>query len=288
MSVREGRLDPQTEALGDALSGAVAGMFSLLVMYPLDTFKSRQQLVGKVQHTSLIRYYDGLGIGLVSDGAQQASYYYFYTLLKKLYTQHYHTHPSTSAALTIGSVAGALNMILTSPLSTIHTRMQTCSLTSDDKPTVINTAKEIVQSKGVLGLWSGLRTSLILVVNPSITFFAFETLKRYLQKLLTGKAGGSISSGWLFLLGAVAKLIATMITYPLILAKTRLQTDKERKYRGIVHVFGQVMKQSGIFGVYAGMNSKLLQTCLSSAIKFAMKDVFDKFAFGLIVGNKVG
>jgi adenine nucleotide transporter 17 len=321
------KLDPEIAALADALAGAAAGVFSLALLYPLDTYKSRKQLMDKQRKPSktedqlalakqeieeikkgvepepavqfseeqlsfvksigtkeFFGWYDGIGIGLLSEGAQQASYYYFYTLLKKRFQAHYNKNPDTASSLIIGSIAGALNMIITSPLSTVHTRMQTHAVQHpNEQATIGSTVQEIVKKDGVTGLWRGLKTSLVLVVNPSITFFAFETLRKNLEKFLSGKEGGKISAGWLFILGAIAKLIATIVTYPLILAKTRLQADKLKQYRSFFHVWLKVVEKSGFVGLYGGMSSKLLQTCISSAIKFTMKDAFDDFAFKILL-----
>lgn len=293
-------LGPEVEAIGDAIAGAGAGVFSLLVMYPLDTIKTRntvKDINSKLNESKFSRkkagtiaeLYHGLGIGLIADGVQSAAYYYFYTLLRKMYIRRFECAPGTAASLGIGSLAGCLNMTLTLPLSTLHTRMQTAKLhVGKSKISLLETTKEILKDEGISGLWAGLRTSLILVINPSITFFAFETLKRALEKYFraSGKASNFVlNSYWIFILGALAKLIATIITYPLILVKTRLQTggDADGRYNGMRDVINRVYRKFGVKGLYSGMNSKLLQTCFSSAIKFAMKDVFEDASFLLLI-----
>jgi solute carrier family 25 (peroxisomal adenine nucleotide transporter), member 17 len=262
-------LSAEQSALGDAIAGASAGLFGLLIMYPLDTYKSRKQISNQSELKNL---YDGLGIGLISEAAQQAAYYFFYSWLKKKWMGK---SQSTIIALGVGAVAGVLNMALTSPLSTIHARMQTARFKRE--MSIIDHIKEIWKKEGILGFWSGFSTSVILVINPSITFYCFESLKKYAAKFT------SLGSGWLFLYGALAKLIATVITYPLILAKTRLQTDKEKVYKGILDLYVKIVRANGFKGLYSGMNSKLLQTCISSAIKFMMKDLFDGLAFFIVL-----
>jgi hypothetical protein len=82
------KLDSETEALGHAMSGGLAGMATLLLLYPLDTIKTRAQVrssssVARVQTLKdLFGYYDGLGAGLLNSGVNTAVYYYFYSLLK--------------------------------------------------------------------------------------------------------------------------------------------------------------------------------------------------------------
>jgi hypothetical protein len=280
-------LDPQYEALADAIAGAGAGVFGLLVMYPLDTYKSRKQISATATFTNnfnIRQWYDGLGIGLVSEAAQQAAYYYFYSILRRNWIGKYQQYPGTIAALGIGSVAGALNMIITSPLSTLHARMQTAAVRKEEKLNgIMDHVWNIWKNEGIAGFWSGISTSLILVVNPSITFFCFETLKRYAKVVLERNGKKNLTSGWLFIIGALSKLIATIITYPLILAKTKLQTDKNKVYKGLADLYRQIWKDYGFTGLYLGMNSKILQTCIGAAIKFMMKDLFDGFAIFLVL-----
>ena len=43
---------------------------------------------------------------------------------------------------------------------------------------MLETAREVIESEdGVFGLWRGLKASLVLVVNPAITYGAYERLK---------------------------------------------------------------------------------------------------------------
>jgi adenine nucleotide transporter 17 len=279
-------LDAQSAALADAIAGAGAGVFGLLVMYPLDTFKSRKQVQGVDPKVRFGNMYDGLGIGLISEAAQQAAYYYFYSLLRRNWVGKFGQSPGTIASLGIGSVAGAMNMIITLPLGTIHTRMQTAAARNEEKLNgVMEHVRNIWRNEGICGFWSGISTSLILVINPSITFFCFEVLKKYFKVFLAkgGKQALNLSSGWLFLIGAMSKLIATVLTYPLILAKTRLQIDKEKVYKGLFDLYRKIWISNGFTGLYTGMSSKLLQTCAGAALKFMMKDLFDGFAFFIVL-----
>jgi solute carrier family 25 (peroxisomal adenine nucleotide transporter), member 17 len=51
-----------------------------------------------------------------------------------------------------------------------------------------------------------------LVSNPTIQFFAYDKLKVFLEN---HKGSSKFSSWEIFLLGALAKAIATILTYPL-------------------------------------------------------------------------
>lgn len=76
------------------------------------------------------------------------------------------------------------------------------------------------RQEGVTSLWNGTVPSLMLVSNPAIQFMTYEAIKRRLHAL----HGDQNLSGLIyFFVGAVAKAVATMITYPLQLVQTKLR-----------------------------------------------------------------
>ncbi|GCB80172.1 hypothetical protein scyTo_0018030, partial [Scyliorhinus torazame] len=75
---------------------------------------------------------------------------------------------------------------------------------------VADAISQIVRKEGVLALWSSTIPSLLLVFNPAIQFMFYEGLKRHLMRGRT-----ELLSLEVFIIGAIAKAIATTVTYPL-------------------------------------------------------------------------
>jgi Mitochondrial carrier protein len=142
--------------------------------------------------------------------------------------------------LGIGIVAGSLTKLLTTPISNVVTRKQTSALTigqstsisaaesaqsrliSSKVPSTSQIAREILQQKGILGFWSGYSASLILSLNPSLTFLLFETFKR----LLLPRWRRENPPPWTtFLMAAISKACASSVTYPFSVAKARAQVS---------------------------------------------------------------
>ena len=73
--------------------------------------------------------------------------------------------------------------------------------------------KEIVDKEGVTGLWLGLKPSLVLTVNPAITYGVFERVKSLLL-LAKESVGGQLRlTPWQsFLVGALSKTLATIVS----------------------------------------------------------------------------
>ncbi|KAK0121792.1 hypothetical protein ONS95_010075 [Cadophora gregata] len=98
------------------------------------------------------------------------------------------------------------------------------SSSSRAEPTVADIASQIRSEKGLQGFWSGYSASLVLTLNPSITFFLYETFKRtLLPRAQRDDPGARIT----FLMAAFSKAIASAITYPFALAKARAQTSSK-------------------------------------------------------------
>ncbi|PHJ23876.1 mitochondrial carrier superfamily protein [Cystoisospora suis] len=81
-----------------------------------------------------------------------------------------------------------------------------------------------------------------------------------------------LSASEAFILGIVAKLCATLLTYPYLVVKTRAQTklhnvhDNSASFRCLV----TILETEGLRGLFAGLHSKLLATLASSAIMFSV------------------
>ena len=89
----------------------------------------------------------------------------------------------------------------------------------------LGVAREIIEEEGVTGLWLGLKPGLVLTVNPAITYGVYERVKgiMVLAQQKAGDTSGKLSPWATFLVGALSKSLATVVTYPYIMAKVRIQ-----------------------------------------------------------------
>jgi hypothetical protein len=122
--------------------------------------------------------YAGMNGSLLGVASTNFAYFYWYSTVRELYfkSQKVQAPPSTAVELLLGAVAGALAQICTIPVAVVTTRQQTQH--KAERKGLIDTARDVINSEdGVTGLWRGLKASLVLVVNPSITYGAYERLK---------------------------------------------------------------------------------------------------------------
>ena len=122
--------------------------------------------------------YSGINGSLIGVASTNFAYFYWYSVVRTLYlsTQSLPKPPSTAIELSLGAAAGAVAQVFTIPVSVVTTRQQTQP--KGDKKGLLDTGKEVINSDdGYSGLWRGLKASLVLVVNPAITYGAYQRLR---------------------------------------------------------------------------------------------------------------
>lgn len=125
--------------------------------------------------------YTGMSGSLLGVASTNFAYFYWYTIVRSVYASYRKSAApnSTAIELSLGAVAGALAQLFTIPVAVVTTRQQTAS--KEERKGLLATGKEVVEGPdGISGLWRGLKASLVLVVNPAITYGAYERLKESL------------------------------------------------------------------------------------------------------------
>ncbi|GAB1204133.1 hypothetical protein APSETT445_002782 [Aspergillus pseudonomiae] len=217
--------------------------------------------------------YSGMVGSLLGVASTNFAYFYWYSVVRSLYmaSKSVSKPPGTAMELSLGAVSGAIAQIFTIPVAVITTRQQTQP--KSEKKGLIETGKEVVNSEdGWTGLWRGLKASLILVVNPAITYGAYQRLKDVLFK------GRNNLKPWeAFLLGALSKAMATIATQPLIVAKVGLQSRPPPGREGKpFKTFGEVMRyiiqNEGALSLFKGIGPQILKGLLVQGLLMMTKE----------------
>ena len=278
--------ETQARALSDAISGTVAALLSLWSFYPLDVFKTIIQSTASVSTTAKL---DDLWAGIRWKSAHTAAsnfvYFYLYSWIQRVYLKH-NRQESPSILLRLLMAAGAAigNTFLTLPFDVISTRDQQQQQRANNHSSrscratqpllTINQTKRRRQTihqyvTRLLGYWKGLLPSLLLCANPSIHFTVFDSLR---HRILFRNKMHQRQLHWIeaFYLGAIAKLVATLATYPLIRAKMLLMT--ESSHCGLWNTLQQEYKERGCSGLYQGCRLQLIHTLLKSAFLMMVRE----------------
>ncbi|XP_060945482.1 peroxisomal membrane protein PMP34 [Limanda limanda] len=291
------------ESLVHAVSGAVGSVTAMTVFFPLDTARLRLQvdenrkakstpaiLAEIVKEEGLLAPYRGWFPVICSLCCSNFVYFYCFHSLKARLLKGKPSAPSTD--LIVGITAGIVNVLVTTPLWVVNTRLklQGSKFRNEDIRTtnyasILDAFAQIVRQEGVGALWNGTFPSLLLVLNPAIQFMIYEGLKRHLKKGVPRE----LSSIEVFLIGALAKAVATTATYPLQTIQSILRfgqysrsTDESKilsSLRSIKLLLLNRVRKYGMLGLFKGLEAKLLQTVLTAALMFLLYEKITSCTF---------
>lgn len=225
----------------------------------------------------ILGWYHGILSSIFGTAAQNFSYFYWYTIVKRVYAninKHIPNHkPSTIMELLLGALAAAISQMFTMPIGVITTQQQT----DKEHKNLYQLAKDVYTHDGITGFWRGLRVSMVLCVNPSITYGSYERLRQilYADKQYLGPLES-------FSLGVIAKSLATIATQPLIVSKAMLQkkTDTQEdsddiKFDSFTHALEHLWQTEKFKGLYKGIAPQLVKGVFVQGLLFMFKDQID-------------
>ncbi|KAE8282985.1 Peroxisomal membrane protein PMP34 [Larimichthys crocea] len=299
------------ESLVHAVSGAMGSVTAMTVFFPLDTARLRLQvdehrkakstpaiLAEIVKEEGLQALYRGWFPVICSLCCSNFVYFYCFHGLKANWLKG--RQSTSSSDLIIGIAAGIVNVLVTTPLWVVNTRLKLQGSNfrnADIRPTnysgILDAFMQIIRGEGVGALWNGTFPSLLLVLNPAIQFMIYEGLKRQLR----GGVPRELSFVEAFMIGAVAKMVATVVTYPLQTIQSILRfgqfnesTDKSKllsSLRTIKCLLVNRVRKNGILGLFKGLEAKLLQTVLTAALMFLLYEKIASCTFRIMGLNKI-
>jgi hypothetical protein len=242
----------------------------------------------------------------------------FLFFLAYSYLRNYRQRKSQSAKqlpmveeLLVGMIAGAFAKFFTTPIAQIVTRKQTATMVTAQPSNTPSSSRElsskdialqIIEEKGIAGFWSGYSATLVLTLNPAITMLLHEAM---LRAVVSRKNRDTPRVSTTFLIAAISKAIASTVTYPFSLAKTRTQfsaqgpedeeekdievTEKEDKakegaakaarkgrQKTVFATICKIAKSEGFLALYRGLEGEVLKGFLQHGITMLMKEQIHK------------
>jgi len=255
-----------------AVAGSLASVSAMSATYPLDKIRARiqlddlssksgtlQTLVRLLKEEGLNEVYRGIIPTLESLCCSNFIYFYVFHGLKG------DKKRSAFQNLLFGAVAGAVNVIVTTPLWVVNTRIKLGAQYNS----LCDGLLQISQKEGPKTLWASVGPSLLLVLNPALVFMIYESMKRV--------NGGALNH---LLIGSIAKCIATVVTYPLQIVQTKMRNGCSTK--SSFSLLSQMIRRDGIRSIFKGMESKIIQTVTTAALMFLFYEKIVNFVFYLM------
>lgn len=300
------------DLLCNACAGSSAGIIAATFVCPLDVIKTRLQVHGLsnlspsssrggvvisslkhiIKNDGFRGLYRGLSPTILALLPNWAVYFTVYDMLKGVLNSHARDNQlSIRVNIVAASGAGAATAIVTNPLWVVKTRLQTQALRSGVVPYkgVFSALKRISHEEGIRGLYSGLLPALAGVSHVAIQFPAYEKIKAYLAEK-DNTSVDKLSAGSVAIASSLSKVLASVITYPHEVVRSRLQEQGQarhtpRRYIGVIDCTRKVFQTEGVAGFYRGCATNLLRTTPAAVITFTSYEMIDRFLHQILPPN---
>ena len=306
--------DPQ---VSNALAGAGAGAVAATIVCPLDVLKTRLQVstlraggdayVSTVQSLrSIVRLEGAVGLyrGLTPTvAALLPNWAVYFTAYEFLKTRGASAAPESEFAaslrhMTSAAGAGAATVLVTNPLWVVKTRLQVqhSRALRGSMPTravyagTLDALRRVATEEGARGLYSGLVPSLAGIAHVGIQFPVYERLKLELARgdvfgirraeAATGDASrdvGDLTGLELACASAVAKMVASSVTYPHEVIRSHMHVQGFGPFGGVLALTKKIHAEGGGWrAFYRGVGTNLVRTTPAAAITFTSYELISR------------
>lgn len=247
-------------------SGAIAGVSEILMMYPLDVVKTRQQLATDSAYNGTIkclrkivkeegfsRLYKGITAPILMEAPKRATKFAANDEWGKFYRRVFDI-PVMNQPLAIltGATAGATESFVVVPFELVKIKLQDRTSKFTGMGQVV---KHIIKENGALGLYKGLESTMWRHVAWNAGYFGLIHQVRNLMpkpKTSTEKTLSDLTSG------AIGGTFGTLVNTPIDVVKSRIQAGSS-KYVWTFPSVVTVAREEGIAALYKGFIPKVLR-----------------------------
>lgn len=247
-------------------SGAIAGVSEILVMYPLDVVKTRQQLATTSDYNGTIRclrkivaeegfsrLYKGITAPILMEAPKRATKFAANDEWGKFYRKAFGIpHMTQSLAILTGATAGATESFVVVPFELIKIKLQ-------DKTSKFNgmgdVVRHVVKENGLFGMYKGLESTLWRHVAWNAGYFGLiHQVRNVMPKPKTSSEKTLID----LTCGTIGGTFGTVLNTPFDVVKSRIQAGSS-KYIWTLPSVVTVAKEEGFVALYKGFIPKVLR-----------------------------
>ena len=235
------------------IAGGVAGLFTDIALFPLDTVKTRLQQ-GSYQPNMFRGLYQGLGPAAIASAPSAAIFFGTYEYMKRAIAGPGSSVFANGSAAAVAEVAACLFKV---PFEVVKQRFQVSSTKTGGTACML---AQIYRTEGLRGCYSGLGATMAREIPFGfIQMPVYEILK---SRILGNRPKGELSSVEACACGAVAGGVAAAATCPIDVWKTRLMLGN--KYVTIM----SILEKEGMKALFAGLTPRVVWISVGGSIFF--------------------
>ncbi|KAF2354992.1 Mitochondrial substrate/solute carrier, partial [Trinorchestia longiramus] len=273
-------------------AGAVAGISEHIVMYPVDSVKTRMQSLAPSPEASYSGVRDGLskmitreglwrpikGVNAVILGAGPAHALYFSAIegIKKNIGSRKHINDHVVHAVA-GCGATLLHDAVMVPADAIKQRLQ---MYNSPYSSCFSCANHLYRTEGLRVFYRSYTTQLVMnLPNHAILIVVYEKMQKLFNPSREYNAPVHCAAG------AVAGAAGAAITTPLDVCKTLLNTQESStlsklhasRITGIRNALQSIFLMQGMRGFFKGLQARVLYQMPSTAISWTIYELFKHY-----------
>ena len=272
-------------------AGALAGAVAKTVIAPADRVKilyqvnpERRFTLGAafksarviVHNTGVSGLWRGHGATLIRVMPYSAISFMTFDRYKDMVRKYVTRQEDVSTRFFSGALAGITASTMTYPLDLMRARMAAHWDLTPRYQTYSGACRLIVEREGFRALWNGLAPTLMgIVPYAGLSFATFGTLKSYYKKRHGLRRDTDIPTSIRLLCGGGAGLLAQSATYPLDIARRRMQVGTRESaiyYTTVAEALSKTFKSEGLAGLYKGLSMNWLKGPIAVSVSFLVND----------------
>jgi solute carrier family 25 (peroxisomal adenine nucleotide transporter), member 17 len=305
---------PEETIVSEVLAASLGGAVSAGILYPLEVLKTKLQALTDddeddaeenkeaTQNTTataprtsramipfamqlyreegLSVFFRGVETSAFQSALEKALYFFSYTALKGLHrnlTGHADLPGVTNLA--VGYLADWAHLPITLPVDAWTTRIQTSSQKDAPLKILLN-----MLSDRNCNFYKGLSAYYLLCFKPALQYTVYEQVKQIVLRR-PHRQNKNLSAGEAFVLGMIARTVATILVFPFLRAKVLMQTSNNNNNAttgsslpdeggtSSVRVLADQYHKFGILkGWYQGIAPELTRGIFASALMLMIKE----------------
>lgn len=297
-----------------AIAGATSGALGAVFVAPLDVVKARLQVQRQVpgvkpryrgtfsslatiaKEEGLHGMFRGLPPTMLGYVPSWSIYFTCYGWFKDLFLEAFGSENYMKSTVMAAVSGGAVSNLATNPFWVVRTRLQVQEhvLREPEYKSTRHAFQQIVRQEGFLALYKGLTASMLGLSHVAVQFPLYEWLKEISRE--DNEESNSLLS--IIVASSISKVIATVLTYPHDVARSRLHVYKasvgefrtlsertgsgpswldrpgsQNSSPGVFRVIFDMVRKEGVHSLYQGLGTQVVRVTPACAITFTSYEV---------------